>query len=214
LAELLDQIRIIIEEVIRGLGYPGIAIVMLLENLVPPIPSELVMPFAGFLVADRSMTFVGVVIAGTIGSGLGALFIYYLGRELRYDRVRDLVERYGKFLLISLEDFEKVNREFARHGKWYVLAGRLIPGVRSLISIPAGMNEMPLGNFMIYTLAGTVGWNSLLAGAGVILGSEWETILGVIAAYENILGAIFIMILLVFIARRLQLLIQNKGERV
>lgn len=185
MAEILEQLRVIIEHVIVGVGYPGIAVVMFAENVFPPIPSELVMPFAGFLVAQQRLSLVGILIAGTLGSVLGALALYYLGRWLDEPVIRALVRRYGRFLLIEERDLDRAMAFFARFGQMVVFFGRLVPVVRSLISIPAGMNRMPMGAFLLSTTLGTVLWNGLLAVIGLVLGEHWQAVLGLVKQYEK-----------------------------
>jgi membrane protein DedA with SNARE-associated domain len=195
-AVILDQIRLLVENIIVALGYPGIALVMLIENLFPPIPSEVVMPFAGFLVADGRMSFTGIILAGTVGAGVGAIILYYLGMNVSEQWLRRIFHQYGKYLLLSEKDLDTAMNSFDRYGELYVLFGRVIPGVRSIISIPAGYKRMKFGKFIVFTLIGTIIWNILLGSAGVVLGQNWEQILNVIAAYETIIY--FILAVLVF----------------
>jgi membrane protein DedA with SNARE-associated domain len=203
LAEILDQIRIWVENVILAMGYPGIAIVMLIENLFPPIPSEVVMPFAGFLVADGRMSFPGIIIAGTIGAGIGAVALYYLGTKVDEEWLRSVFNKYGKFLLLSEKDLDKTMESFDNHGELYVLFGRVIPGVRSLISIPAGFKGMEFKKFLVYTILGTIAWNLLLGTAGYILGRNWERVLEVLSTYETIVYIAIAILVIGFIGYRL-----------
>lgn len=159
MANLLEKLYEIAQSVISALGYPGIFLMMLVENLFPPFPSEVVMPFAGFMVADGQLNFVGVMLAGTLGSVAGALLIYYLGHKLGRERLRKGVQKYGKYLLLSEEELDKALDTFDRHGQMAILLGRLIPGVRSLISIPAGLEEMPIKNFLLLTTLGV--WSGI-----------------------------------------------------
>lgn len=160
-------------DVVRAIGELGVGLLVLLENVVPPIPSEVVLPFSGALVTDGRFTFVGVLIAATIGSVLGAVLLYELGRRLGQDRV----ERWlAKIPLVRRDDIEKGDDWFARHGRVAVFTGRMVPGVRSVVSIPAGAQAMPRGTFLLLTTLGTLLWNSLLIGAGVLLGQQWQTV--------------------------------------
>ena len=196
LAELLEQVRVLIEQIIAGLGYPGIGLVMLAENVFPPIPSELVMPLAGFLVADGDLSLGGVLLAGTLGAVLGALVLYGLGAWLDEPVIRAFVRRYGRYLLLDEGDLDRTMRFFSRYGQVMVFFGRLVPMVRSLISVPAGINRMPLGRFLISTTLGTLIWNSLLVGMGMLLGENWPEVLAIVKQYENVtllaLGALVI----------------------
>jgi membrane protein DedA with SNARE-associated domain len=193
MSELLDMARGWIEQIILALGYPGIALVMLAENLFPPIPSELVMPFAGFLAARGELNFVGVLAAGVVGSVLGAIVLYGIGAWAGERVARPFVQRFGQWFLLSDEDLDRAMQVFARYGTVAVLVGRVMPIVRSLISIPAGMNHMDWRPFLLFTTIGTTVWNLLLGGAGWWLGSRWDEILTFTKRYERgvlvVLGA-------------------------
>ena len=172
MAQIIDQLRMIIEQIILAMGLPGITIVMFAENLFPPIPSELVMPFAGFVVGQGKASFLPVWAAGTFGAVLGAVVLYYIGRWADEPIVRRFVRRFGKWFLLSETDLDRVLLAFARHGEAIVFFGRLIPIVRSLISLPAGMQRMPMGKFLLFTTLGAAIWTAVLTAAGVILGAQ------------------------------------------
>lgn len=157
-------------------GYAGIVFLMFIENVFPPIPSEFIMPLAGFMVTQNRFSFVGIVIAGTLGSAAGAIPFYYSGRKLGERRLKDFADRHGKWLTVSGEDIERANKWFARHGWLAVFVCRLVPGIRSLISIPAGINKMSLPVFLICTLAGSAVWTTVLAYAGYFLGNNFKEI--------------------------------------
>lgn len=203
MAEILDILRELVHAITTALGYPGILLLMLAENLFPPIPSEIVMPFAGFLVSEGQLHLAGVLAAGTIGSVLGGWIIYWVGARLGRARLQALTLRFGKYFLISLCDLDRAVDAFERRGKLAVLVGRLVPGVRSLISLPAGVNRMPVGTFLLYTTLGTLAWNALLAGIGMALGQNWTAILAWIDLYEKVLWAAIAAVVLVFAARRM-----------
>ncbi len=160
----------------ESLGYVGIVALMFLENIFPPIPSELIMPLAGFTSAQGKLTFIGVVLAGMLGSVLGALPLYYLGRLLGEERLKELADRYGRWLTVSSDEIEKADRWFDRHGHKAVFFGRLIPGVRSLISIPAGISGMNLLTFLLYSALGTGIWAAVLAYLGRLLGENYDKV--------------------------------------
>jgi membrane protein DedA with SNARE-associated domain len=143
--------------VIYSAGYPAIVLLMFVENIFPPIPSELIMPLAGYMVSRGQFSIVGVVAAGTVGSILGALPLYYLGRGLGEERLKRLADKHGRWLTVSRRDIERAKRWFDRHGWAAVVFCRLVPGVRSLISIPAGVDRMSLPVFLACTSAGSVG---------------------------------------------------------
>ena len=161
---------------ISSLGYVGIALLMALENILPPIPSELIMPLAGFSVAQGKLKFLYVVIAGTLGSVLGATPWYFLGKSWGLKRTKKIADRYGKWLSLSGEDVEKAKQWFNRRGYVATAIGRLVPGIRTYISIPAGISKMPLLPFLIYSTAGSFVWVSLLTYAGYVLGDNYQRV--------------------------------------
>lgn len=160
-------------DVVRALGEVGIGLLVLVENLVPPIPSEVVLPFSGALVSGGRFTFAAVLLASTAGSVLGALLLYELGRHLGHDRV---VRGLARIPLVEHSDLERGTEWFRRHGPTAVLTGRVVPGIRSVVSVPAGVERMPRGRFLALTTAGTATWNALLVGAGVLLGRRWQDV--------------------------------------
>ena len=161
---------------IGSTGYIGIVALMFVENVVPPIPSEYIMPLAGFLVAEGRLSLVGIILAGTLGSTLGALPLYYLGWKLGEERLKRFAGRYGRWLALSPEDVERANQWFDRHGATAVFFCRLVPGVRSIISIPAGVNRMNMPSFLLFTTLGAAVWTSVLAYAGYLLGSNFHEV--------------------------------------
>lgn len=163
-------------EVIYSTGYAGILMLMLAENVFPPIPSEVIMPLAGFMTADGKFTFPGVVIAGTIGSVLGSLPLYYAGRVFGEERLKQQADRHGRWLTVSCGDIERAKKWFDKYGGWALLLCRLIPGVRSLISIPAGLGRMNTALFLLYTAIGMAVWTTLLASLGYFLRSNFEKV--------------------------------------
>ncbi|HSK40779.1 MAG TPA: DedA family protein [Arenibaculum sp.] len=157
-------------------GYAGIALLMFAENLFPPIPSELIMPLAGFTAVQGDLNIFAVVLAGTVGSVLGALFWYYAGKHVGCDRLKHWAARHGRWLTITPGDVDEAAHWFQRHCGKAVFFGRLVPAIRTLISVPAGIYEMGLGKFLAYSTAGTALWTALLAGAGYLLGDQYRKI--------------------------------------
>ena len=157
-------------------GYLGIALLMLLENVFPPIPSELIMPMAGYTAAQGHLNLALVIIAGAIGTVSGALFWYFVGRWVGCERIRSFARRHGRWLTISADEVDLARDWFRRHCGKAVFIGRLVPTIRTLISIPAGIAEMELPKFLIYTTAATLIWIGILAGAGYLLGSRYEDV--------------------------------------
>ncbi|GIF64443.1 hypothetical protein Ais01nite_24780 [Asanoa ishikariensis] len=159
--------------VIDSLGTVGVGLLVALENLVPPIPSEIVLTLGGFLANQGRMNLAWVIIAATVGSVVGALILYWLGRGLGEDRLKRWLDRIP---LVDTDDLDKADKWFERHENVAVLFGRCVPVVRSLVSIPAGANEMPIGRFVAFTTVGSGVWNSLFVGAGYALGSNWQRV--------------------------------------
>ena len=163
-------------DIINSLGYVGIALLMALENIFPPIPSELIMPLAGFAVTRGKLEFFYVVIAGTIGTVLGASPWYFLGKYWGLKRTKKIADKYGKWLTISGEDVEKAKKWFDRRGYAATALGRLVPGIRTYISIPAGISRMPLLPFLVYSTAGSIIWVIILTYGGYVLGENYERV--------------------------------------
>lgn len=159
-----------------ALGYPGIALLMFVENVFPPLPSELVMPLAGFSAAQGHLSFAGVVLAGSVGSLLGQLPYYLLGRWVGGEQLVRWFDRYGKLVALSGSDLRRAEGWFERYGSRAVFFGRLVPGLRSLIPVPAGLNEMPLPKFLLYSAFGTVLWTLLLALLGFVLRQNYHRV--------------------------------------
>jgi membrane protein DedA with SNARE-associated domain len=172
---------------IRTLGYTGVAVLTFLENLFPPIPSELVIPLAGFVAAGGELTTWGVIAAGSAGSLAGATLWYEVGRRLGEHRVRAWVGRFGKWLTLTPADVDRADQWFKRHGGAAVLLGRLVPGVRTFVSLPAGFARMPLTAFLLYSAAGTAIWTAALAYAGVILEANFTRVSDYIGIATNVL---------------------------
>lgn len=204
MAEILDQIRVIIEQIVTTLGYPGISLVMFTENIFPPIPSELVMPFAGFLVADGKYSLPGIIFAGTLGSVIGAVVLYYIGVWADEPIVRAFLRRWGRYFMVSEDDLDRVLTLFDRYGSIIVFFGRVIPIVRSLISLPAGMNRMPLPRFLVFTTLGATIWTSLLSIGGMILGENWEQIMEYVSQYEKVVLVVLVLAVLAFVVLRIR----------
>lgn len=177
-----------ITNLMNSMGYFGIVFLMFLENVFPPIPSELIMPLAGFTPAQGKLSFIAVVLAGMTGSVLGALPLYYAGKLVGEQRLKTFADRYGKWLTVSGKDIEKSKSWFDKHGGKAVFFCRLVPGIRSLISLPAGMAAMPLPLFLLYSALGTGLWAGALAFAGKMLGNNYSKV-------ERYLGPITYLVL-------------------
>lgn len=181
-----------INEIMQQLGYVGIAFLMFLDTIFPPIPSELIMPSAGFTASQGDLNIVAVIIAGSCGSILAAVILYWLGRVLNEDRLNNWLKYYGKWIFLKPEDLAKATSWFNQHGKKIVFFGRMIPAVRSIISIPAGIAKMPFGLFLLYSSLGTLIWTSILALLGYYLGQNYQKIIPWISGASNIILVIII----------------------
>lgn len=173
MASIGDWVR----EVVTTGGYPGLAALIFIENIFPPIPSEIILPLAGFYVGEGDLIYGWAVIAATVGSLAGALVIYALARQ----GGRPLVLRHSRLLRVRETDLDRADDWFDRYGSWLVVGGRLVPGARSLVSLPAGLSEMPPIRFVLLTALGSALWNAALVGAGWILGRNYDKVAGVIS---------------------------------
>ena len=202
MTHLLEQIGGWIESLIAAIGYPGIVLAMALENIFPPIPSEAVLPFAGALSAKGELSFWGVIAAGTAGSLIGAVVLYAIGYVAREAGVRRIVEVYGKYVFISERDLDRSAAWFERYGEAIIFFGRLIPLIRSIISVPAGYTRMNMVRFLVYTTLGTTLWNLILTYIGRVLGENWADISELMAPYEYGVLVLIGLAVVVFIGWR------------
>ena len=200
----MSQVSAWILIIMAKFGYLGIIFAMFAENVFPPIPSELIMPAAGFAVARGDLNLILVILAGTLGSVLGALPLYYLGRLLNEDRLMIFTEKYGKYVFVKPNDIRSSSIWFDKHGNKAVFLGRMVPGIRSFISIPAGMSKMPILPFLAFTALGSSIWTSLLTVAGYYFGENYEVIETMLAPYsKGFLLLAVVIIIAWFIKRRL-----------
>jgi membrane protein DedA with SNARE-associated domain len=192
---VLGDVGQLVLDVIGALGYVGLVLLLIAENLFPPIPSEVVLPLAGFLVGRGDLNLWGALVAATFGSVAGAVVLYGLGRW----GGRRLVLRYGKWLRVDEQGLRNAEGWFRRYGDWVVLVARVVPVARSIVSIPAGTAKMPMMRFVVLTTLGSAAWNGLLIGAGVALGANWEIVQDWIGSYSNVVlvvGAVTIALFL------------------
>lgn len=183
-------------QLMEQFGYFGVFFLILVENIFPPIPSEVILTFGGFMTSRTSLTLLGVIFFATLGSLLGAIVLYWIGRLLDIERMEKIVERWGHILRLKKEDIHKANQWFDRYGIWTVFFCRMVPVLRSLISIPAGMNHMDMGVFLFFTTIGTLIWNTILVGLGAYLGESWEIIVYYMDIYSNI---VYVLLIILFI---------------
>ena len=180
-----------VSQVIRDLGLLGLVALMFVENVFPPIPSEVVLPLAGFFVGRGELSFVGVLLAATLGSVLGSVFLYEMARY----GGRPFVLRYGSILRVEPADLDRADAWFERRGPVIVLVGRCIPGVRSLVSLPAGTLKMSRFKYVVLTTIGSLAWNAALIGAGWVLGEEWDRVADVIGPIGKPLLVVLLVLL-------------------
>jgi membrane protein DedA with SNARE-associated domain len=203
MSELLGQLVTWATEVIYAIGYVGVALLIALEQVFPPIPSEVILPLSGSLAASGRFNLPAAIAAATVGSCLGALMLYSIGRFAGEKKLGPWLDRYGKWLLLSRKDLDNSRTWFSRHGTWAVLVARLIPGMRSIVSVPAGLASMPIGRFLALTAIGSGIWNTALIIAGFLLGRNWDQVKGWIAPFGPIVYVILIAVVGLFIGRRL-----------
>lgn len=191
LSEIFATIGSFALSMISTFGYSGIFILMMLESMVVPVPSELVMPFAGFLIEKGSFTFPFVILASTFGSITGSLIFYYVGKTGGHS----IVETYGKYVLINHEDVKKTEEWFIKRGELTIFFGRLVPVIRHLISLIAGIGKMNVKKFTFYTIIGAALWNAILAYLGFILGQHWDEV----NQYTDQISLVILILLIGFV---------------
>lgn len=182
--------------VIEGWGYPGVFLLMLAENLFPPIPSEVIMPLAGYLAATGKLSFLPTVLAGTLGSVLGTSLWYLVGAWIGAPRLKRWAARHGRLLTLAPSDIDRAQAWFDRHGGMAVLIGRMAPVVRTLISVPAGVARMPWWRFLGYTAAGSLLWTLLLTTGGLVLEANYHRVADVIDPLSTLVVAAIVLVYL------------------
>ncbi|MGG0738724.1 DedA family protein [Niallia taxi] len=180
-------------------GYIGILLLITIENIFPPIPSEIILTFGGFMTTYTDMTVFGVVAVSTVGSVLGAVILYWIGTLLNMEKIESIVDRWGHIIRLTKEDVHKANGWFDKYGYWTVFFCRFIPLIRSLISLPAGMAKMNFGIFLVLTTLGTLIWNYVLIRIGAAVGSSWESIVEYMDIYSNIIYVVIALAIIVFL---------------
>lgn len=181
--------------IIEQFGYFGVFFLILIENVFPPIPSEVILLISGFFSSYTSLSVFYMILASTLGSFLGAIILYYIGKIFNKERLKKIVNgRLGKILFLKENDIDKADEWFDNKGNKSVFFCRFVPIVRSLISIPAGMSEMPMGKFIIYTICGSMIWNTVLICLGYRLGRNWEYVLTILDKYQMVVIVILVII--------------------
>jgi membrane protein DedA with SNARE-associated domain len=203
---LLSSLATWVQDVIEQLGYLGVALLVVLENVFPPIPSEIVLPFAGFVAQRGSDSVVLMILAATVGSVIGALIMYWIAAIIGDERLHAFTRRFGKWVQIREADLTRAEEWFDRHAMSAVLVGRCVPLIRSVVSIPAGFRRMKLIPYIAYTFLGSLVWNIALVGAGAVLGENWERVEPVVATFQWIV----IVVILAGIARVAYVVVQRR----
>jgi membrane protein DedA with SNARE-associated domain len=206
-----------VQDVINQFGYLGVALLVVIENVFPPIPSEIVLPFAGFVAqqgasavnatadaAQSDTTVVGMMIAATVGSVVGALILYFVSAAIGPERLRGFVERFGKWFGVKSSDLVRAEEWFDRRSSAAVLVGRCVPLIRSIVSIPAGFRRMKLTSFVVLTAIGSAVWNIALIGAGAVLGDQWERVGEYVGVFQWLVIAAVLLLLVRFVVSRLK----------
>ena len=192
---IIGELSRFIIATISALGYFGIVVTMAIESACIPLPSEIIMPFSGYLVLNGQFSLLGVTLAGTIGNVLGSIVAYYAGVY----GGRPFVERYGPYMLIRKQDLDHADRWFARYGEWAVLIGRLLPVIRTFISLPAGIAVMPFWRFVVFTFIGAFPWCLLLAYVGMVMGEHWEGLRAYFHQIDIVIGVVLFLALIYFV---------------
>lgn len=193
------------------LGAPGIAVAVAAENLFPPLPSEIILPLGGFAASQGSLSLIAVILWATVGSVVGALGLYGIGAWLGRDRTHRLLV---KIPLVSVEDVNRTEAWFDKHGRATVFFGRMIPIFRSLISIPAGVTRMSMWRFIPLTAAGSFIWNAIFVVAGYLLGENWEIVEEYASLVQNVVIVVLLIAVIVFIARRVLVLKRRRSGEI
>ncbi|MBC1413789.1 DedA family protein [Listeria welshimeri] len=186
--------------IMADFGYIGIFLLIMVENLFPPIPSEIILTFGGFMTTVSSLNVVMVIIIATLGSVVGAILLYKVASYFGKERLTKIVLKYGRILRLKESDIERAESFFLKYGSWAVFLCRMIPLIRSLISIPAGMTKMKMSRFLVLTTAGSLLWNTVLIGLGALLGESWNEIVVFMDSFSTIIYSIIAGLLIVGLA--------------
>lgn len=202
---MLESLSAFIIHLIQSTGYLGIFLLMTLESALIPIPSEVTMPFSGFLVTKSSLSLIPVILAGALGNLIGSLIAYGIGFYLEETIIVSLVTKYGKFILITKEDYDKSIAWFRKYGDGIVFFSRLLPAVRTFISLPAGLAQMNIWKFSIYTFLGSFIWTAFLTYIGVYLGNNWKSLEVYFRKFDIAIVVLGILTVLFYINHKLKI---------
>jgi membrane protein DedA with SNARE-associated domain len=210
---LLSSLATWVQDVIEQLGYVGVALLVVAENVFPPIPSEIVLPFAGFVAQRGSDSVIIMILAATVGSVVGALIMYWIAAFIGDERLHAFTRKFGKWVQIREVDLTRAEEWFDRHATSAVLLGRCVPLIRSVVSIPAGFRRMKLVPYLAYTFAGSLVWNILLIGAGALLGDNWERVGDVMSPIQKLVELTVVVAVVAFAWLRVRSLLQQRRAK-
>lgn len=210
---MLSSLATWVQDVIEQLGYVGVALLVVAENVFPPIPSEIVLPFAGFVAQRGSESVIIMILAATVGSVVGALIMYWIAAFIGDERLHAFTRKFGKWVQIREVDLSRAEEWFDRHATSAVLLGRCVPLIRSVVSIPAGFRRMKLVPYIAYTFAGSLVWNILLIGAGALLGDNWERVGDVMSPIQKLVELTVVVAVVAFAWLRVRSLLQQRRAK-
>ena len=210
---MLSSLATWVQDVIEQLGYVGVALLVVAENVFPPIPSEIVLPFAGFVAQRGSDSVIIMILAATVGSVVGALIMYWIAAFIGDERLHAFTRKFGKWVQIREVDLTRAEEWFDRHATSAVLLGRCVPLIRSVVSIPAGFRRMKLVPYLAYTFAGSLVWNILLIGAGALLGDNWERVGDVMSPIQKLVELTVVVAVVAFAWLRVRSLLQQRRAK-
>ena len=196
---MLGDLAVWVQDVIERLGAIGVALLVILENVFPPIPSEIVLPFAGFVAQRGDGSVVVMIVAATVGAVVGALILYYVAALIGPARLGGFIAKFGRWFGVKPADLARAEQWFDRHAVAAVLLGRCVPLIRSVVSVPAGFRRMPLVPFIVCTALGSAVWNTALIGAGAALGNQWENVEPYVAILQWLVLAAIALFLMWFV---------------
>lgn len=208
---MLEFLASFIIKFIESTSYFGIFVLMTLESALVPIPSEVTMPFSGFLASSGRLSLVTVILVGTIANLIGSYIAYYIGYFLEETLLLSFIKKYGKFILISEHDYIKASEWFTKYGNKIIFISRLLPGIRTIISLPAGVFKMDIKKFTFYTVLGCLTWSGILAYVGYVLGENWMALEGYFRKFEIVIIALLVVTAAWYIKRHIK---NTKGNTV
>ena len=210
---MLEFLAHYIIKLIETTSYAGIFVLMTAESALIPIPSEVTMPFSGFLASKGNLSLAAVIIVGTIANLVGSYIAYYIGYFIEETFLLRLIKKYGKFILISEDDYQKANKWFEKYGDKIIFISRLLPGIRTVISLPAGVFRMDIKKFTLYTVLGCLIWSAFLAYVGYALGENWRALEGYFRKFEVVIVIVLIAAVLWYLEKHLKILKSLRSKK-